>query len=551
VDFAARLFSLRREVKGAMTPPEDALVLRRRSPWEAADAGLLLWRANFFYFLPFFALPFWLCAFGLRLLPEKILPWSWFILWYLKPLFDRPILHVISVRFFEPRSGTGRLLRDLGKTIFRGLPGDLLWRRFSPLRSAVMPLRILEKLRGKGIKQRKAYLEKGGLYFCAFLTIWGAALELVFLAGEVLFSLIMIELLQEDYISSLGGFFINSEIFFFAAWCFNYMLVESIYVCTGFGLYINSRVELEGWDIEILFRKFTEARKKKMILPGAPVFLLFVLLFLPLRAQAEETGAGPGIPPSEAPVLPGGFSAEPGAGAPLETLDSILSSKDFGGMKEGWGIRLKDRKTDRELPDPKLVPWMKTIKQVFAFILRLMLVLGLCGFGGFLIFYFYKSYKNRRRKTALPGGWTMNGRGNPRGESPEALLQKAQALYAEGNIRRAWGFCLAALIQSWSRYRALIFPPDATEYDCLALVRAERNAGAADAAGTGPGAAGSREAESFALAVGRWVALAYGGRFPPAGSFEETLAFCRSLNPALVSEKPGVPGKIPEAGGVQ
>ena len=514
-----------------MIPPEDALVLRRRTPWEAADAGLLLWRANFFYFLPFFALPFWICAFGLRLLPEKFLPWSWFVLWYLKPLFDRPVLHIISVRFFEPRSGTGRLLRELGKTILRGLPGDLLWRRFSPIRYAVMPLRILEKLRGKNIKQRKLYLEKGGLHFCAFLTLWGAVLELVFLAGEVLFSLIMIELLQENYISSLGDFFAKSEIFFFAAWCFNSMLVESIYVCTGFSLYINSRVELEGWDIEILFRKFTEARKKKMILPGASALLLAALLFLPLRAQAEEKGGGP----PDAPVLSGGVPADLAAGAPLETLDGILNSGDFGGPEEGWGIRLKNRKTDREPPELNLAPWMKTVKQAFAFALRLMLVLGICGFGVFLVFYFYRNHKSRRRKAALPGGWTMDGHANLRGESPEALLEKAQALHAEGNVRRAWGFCLAALIQSWSRYRALIFPPDATEYDCLALVRAERKAGAAEAAGTGPGDAGSRETESFAAAVGRWVALAYGGRLPPAGSFEETLAFCRSLSPAPVS----------------
>jgi hypothetical protein len=524
-----------------MIPPEGALVLRRRSFWEAADAGLLLWRTNFFYFLPFFALPFWICAFGLRMLPEPVRPWSWLILWYLKPLFDRPVLHIISVRFFEPGSGTGRLLRDLGKHILRGLPGDLLWRRFNPLRSVVMPLRILEKLRGKEIKQRKSYLEKGGLHFCFFLTIWGFVLEAVFLAGEALFSLIMIELIQEDYISSLGDFLIKSEIFFFAAWCFNYMLLESIYVCMGFGLYINSRVELEGWDIEILFRKFAEARKKKVILPGAPVLILAALLLLPLRARAEE--AGPGSSPPGESVLAGSLPPDPDAAAPLETLDNILQSRDFGGPAEGWGLRLKNRETDRELPDLDLAPWIKNLKQVFAFTLRLILILGICGLGFFVLRYFYK---NRGKKTAPPKGWKMGGPSGSPEESPESLLEKARVLHGEGNIRRAWGLCLAALVKSWSRYRSLSFPPDATEYDCLALVRAKGGA-----AGTGD--KGRGETECFAAAVHCWVALAYGGILPPAGSFEETLAFCRSLSPLPVLEKSGppLPGNFPEARGVK
>jgi hypothetical protein len=215
-----------------------------------------------------------------------------------------------------------------------------------------------------------------------------------------------------------------------------------------------------------------------------------------------------------------------------------LSSRDFGGPEEGWGIRLKNQETEREAPERRAAPWMKTVNRIFAFILRLVLVLGICGFGVFLFRYFYK---NRGKKATLPGGWLMGGHDQPRMESPEALLEKAQALYGEGQIRRAWGFCLAALIQAWSRYRALAFPPDATEYDCLALVRAE-------AARTGP-AGTAREAENFASAVGRWVALAYGGRMPPAGSFEETLAFCRSLGPPVSEKTGGFPANSPEAGG--
>ncbi|MDR1238705.1 MAG: hypothetical protein LBK27_01195 [Treponema sp.] len=498
-------------------PLEGTLALRRRSPWEAADAGLLLWRANCAYFLPFFAIPFWICAFGLRLLPENLHPWTWLILWYLKPLFDRPILHVISIRFFEPGSGTGRLLRGLGKSILRGLPGDLLWRRFSPLRSAVMPLRILEKLRGKTLRNRKQDLKRSGLSFCSLLTIWGFALELALLAGEILFVAGMIMIIQEDYISlnsSSEGFPGNMGIFLFAAWCFNYMLVGSIYVCMGFGLYINSRVELEGWDIEILLRKFTEARKKKTILPGAPALLLLVWLFLPAALHAEDP-------------------ADPD-GPPLEALEKIFESGDFGGETTRRAIRWKNQAEDQKPAEsPRIVsaPWMENIRQALAFSLRLVLALGI---GVLVLLCIRYLYKNYRRKPPPSDDRIMEGRYNPAGESPASLLEKARFLYDRGDIRRAWGYGIAALIESWSRYRNLAFPPDATEYGCLALVRA---AGAADSA----------ETEVFAVAITRWAAFAYGGRPPPAGSFEEALAFCGSLIPG--PENPGLsgsPGNPPE-----
>jgi hypothetical protein len=445
------------------------------------------------------------------MLPENLRPWSWAALWFLKPLFDRPALHIVSVRFFETGSGTARLLRGLGKNIFRGLPGDLLWRRFSPLRSVIMPLRILEKLTGRETGKRKRNLARGGLYFGVFLTVWGIALETVLLGGEILFSLIMIDIIQEDYFSSLGDFFSRMELFFFAAWCLNYILVESVYVCMGFGLYINSRVEVEGWDLEILFRKFAGTRKKKTILAGILALCLAAGGMPPVRACAEAPSPGGEGPPG--PVM-----ADLGSGAPLESLREIFDSEDFGGVREGWEIGLKNRREDREPADFDPAPWLETIRRAAAFTLRLILILGLAGLGVFFIRYLYT---HRGRKTAAPGGRQTTGRFYSRGESPESLLEKARRLYGRGEIRRAWGCCLAALLESWAQYRALCFPAGATEYECLALVRA--------AAATG-------EAEAFSAFVNRWAALAYGGKPPPEGSFAEALAFCGSLIPDPAAE---------------
>ncbi|MDR0688774.1 MAG: glucose-6-phosphate dehydrogenase assembly protein OpcA, partial [Spirochaetaceae bacterium] len=238
-----------------MTPVfQGSLTLRQRNGWEAADSGLLLWRKSFFYFIPLFVLPFSLFAFGAARLPVSSWLWSYGILWWFKPLFDRLILGVISVRFFEPGARLKRLLRGAGRTLGRGLAGDLLWRRLSPWRAARMPVRLLEGLRGKKARERIRDLEGRGLNFCVLLTLFSLILEYLLLAGECIFCLMTLELFGPELFSSFIEHAAGLKGLVFFAYSLNYLLVESLYVCMGFGLYVNSRMEREGWDLQLLFQ---------------------------------------------------------------------------------------------------------------------------------------------------------------------------------------------------------------------------------------------------------------------------------------------------------
>ncbi|GHT91608.1 hypothetical protein FACS1894140_2470 [Spirochaetia bacterium] len=494
-----------------MNPVFDgALALRRRNFWEAADAGLLLWRRDFFYFLPFFAIPFCVCAFALRMLPENIRPWSIFILWFLKPLFDRPALHVIGVRFFEPQAASARLLRGLGGYLLRGLPGDLLWRRFSPWRSAMMPVRVLEGLKPAHVRQRKRLLSNGGIDFCVLITIWGNILEDILLVGETLFLLMVIELMQDNYITftSILDFFAGKELFFFIVYCVNYILIESLYVCMGFGLYINSRVEVEGWDLEVLFRSFLKdspqpvrsnpeknSGKKKISAAGVLALCLFLFLLVPADAYAE-TGTADTIP--------------------FEILEDIISSKDFGGEKESWGIRFRRRQEEKPRPEINIAPWVDMIKEIFAVSLRAFLVLAVLGLMVFSIIHIYRlrAHGGGPFKKRIQAAGLSPDSGS---ESPEQLLEQARSLYAQTQLREAWAACFAAALSAWSQYRSLFFPPNTTEYGCVALIR-----------GMVP-AVNTDEAAGFAELVRAWVAFAYGGKIPADAAFDKALAFCESL----------------------
>ena len=464
-------------------PLEGAL--RRKDFREAADAGLLLWRQNFAAFLPFFAIPFWICAFALRMLPGNWKYLSWLIIWLLKPLFDRIILHIISVRFFERGASLSRLRQGLGKSLYRGLAGDLLWRRFSPLRSAMMPVRVLEQniKSGKGITERKKLLENGGIGYCFLLTVWGAAVEITLLAGEILFFITMTELMARGFLSSIESF-ADVEIFIYAAWCINYMLVETIYVCMGFSLYINSRVEVEGWDIEITFRDLAEKLKNKSK-NIALIVLLLACLFMPVSTSANDV--------------------------PLETLQNILESPDFGTVEDSWGIRLRNPSQPGDFPEYDF-GFTEHLRRIFAYILQFILI-GIIA--GLIVFLFIYLRKFRQSKAAGTGSADIKTMHTHPAEDPTALLEKALSFHEQGKIRLAWGYCTAAAIQSWPHYYDINFPPNATENDCAHIVNLKT--------GNNP------QAYAFGKLVKHWVYFAYGGRHPPEGSFEEAAALCKIL----------------------
>jgi hypothetical protein len=178
--------------------------------------------------------------------------------WWLLPLADRFALRVVSLRFFEPRSGYGRLFRGLGGCLKTGLLGDLLWRRFSPYRSARMPVMILEKLKGGALRRRKRLLQGSGLGFGFLITAVCMVLKAALVLGENLFVYSMFEMARPGYYRDFNAFTESGNPLCLALGWFTVVLVETLYVCMGFALYINSRVETEGWDLEILFKNLSD-----------------------------------------------------------------------------------------------------------------------------------------------------------------------------------------------------------------------------------------------------------------------------------------------------
>lgn len=498
------------------------LALRRRSLWEAADMGLLLWRRNLGYLIVFFAIPFWVCAFALLLagnagladlLPGGLrgnlsLLCAWLILWWFNPLFDRFVLHVVARRYFEPSVPFRHLFRGLGASLCRGLAGDLLWRRFSPWRAAVMPIRVLERggpardRKGKRVTARKRALVNGGLHFCIFLSAWCPLLQWMLVGGETLFIFFISGLFSDTFQTegqTFGLFSGSGGLYLYTVWCVNYLVVESLYVCMGFGLYLNSRVEVEGWDIELLFRTFVTRYRKA----AALVLLLFGLGLPRLTGVWGQSPAPGSLPP------------ELGAAMPAEVLEEILD-REIRGERKTWGIRFK---VEEEEPEPGTVTgtyfsWVDVLKKYGAILLRGVLILALAALVLVCVIFVYRRRNRLFQPVEAPD---IRGSRPVPAPAPEFLLEEAEGSYRRGLLREAWGLCYAAVLEALTRCYRLRFPPGATEYRCLALVRRH------------PAGRQTGLERSFADLIRHWTALAYGGIRPPGGAFEQTLAWARSL----------------------
>jgi hypothetical protein len=517
-----------------MNAPSGILALRKRSLWEALDSGILLWKDNFFYFIPFFAIPVWISAFALLFLPNDLRWLSWLGLWWLKPLFDRLCLQVISSRFFRPSRETDTITGNTSspvRTILKGLPrnffpyllGDLLWRRFSPFRSTNMCLRLLERLKPKQYKERKKVLVQGGLNYSAILSFLALPLEAVLLVGELVFVLVMIEFFLPGINWDLYLDGENIMLIFYAAYCVNYILVESLCVSMGFGLYINCRNETEGWDIQLLFKKFAENSSKifKAVVLCAGLFL-GVFLYAQDSASADDTASlqlemlaeDSDELEEEREYFPQDFM--PVELVPMQSLEEIFLSNEFGGTTASWRIVPKNRNDEiMELPEIDLNPWMEKMNEYLAMALRTFIVLVLAGF---IVFALIRLKSLRRSGQVKKIGRNVYANSLVSDERPETLFDRADDYFQRGFVREAWASCLCGTISAYNQYMEVTFPPNATEYNCLELVRSRFKQGAANS-----------HTKEFGDLVRNWVLLAYGGRNPADGSFEKALEFGKNI----------------------
>lgn len=269
------------------------LAVRPRSAWEALDLGVLMARRQLgllvlswaLLTLPVFAL--------LSLVLWQHPSLSLLLFWWLKPLFERLPLFILSSSLF----GDTPTLRQCAKA----LPGllrpqwfsSLIWRRFSLTRSFDLPVIQLEGLSGTVRARRLAVLGQRNSGTASGLTLVGMHLEGALWLGllALLYLLIPAQVLADWNWQDLIGL---SDEWLWAEHLSNllYALVlivwEPIYIACGFSLYLNRRTVLEAWDIELSFRRLRERLQ-----PIAALLVIGFSLALLIPAEPAHADAAP------------------------------------------------------------------------------------------------------------------------------------------------------------------------------------------------------------------------------------------------------------------
>jgi hypothetical protein len=310
-------------------PADIAIALRRRTPWEAMDLGLTMlqrWWRQVYMAHCLVAVPLMAAAIGAGWLLGR----AWVaiaIVWWLKPLYDRVVLHVLSRAVFGELPGSRQVLAQAGQWLRSGLLSYLLVRWWpDPARSFDLPVRQLEGQKGRAARERRVVLgRRVGAY--------ASALTLVCLAIEILVLWSSLGLLAQLFLpakayegSSLPELLVGASdddaaAFSFGetlAYAFAVLLFEPFYVAAGFALYLNRRTLLEGWDIEVALRRIAARH--------AAALLFFVIGFFsllgPSPAQAQDKD-------------------------PQHEIREVLSAREFGYYKD------TRRWEYRATPDPQ------------------------------------------------------------------------------------------------------------------------------------------------------------------------------------------------------
>lgn len=272
-----------------MRPADIAVELRPRSAWEAIDLGLAMlqrwWRAVLLPYAVVLAGAAALAACAAGVLGR---PWvAFLLLWWLKPLYDRVMLHVLSRAVFGELPSTRAVLRAAGQWLGAGLPVYLLLRWWPDLaRSFNLPVRQLEAQHGRAARERLTLLGRRTRGSAAWLTIVCLHFEAVLFWSLELFATMLVPAKALEGRSLLEAFSAGGAHGWaqLAAYVGAVFLVEPFYVAGGFALYLNRRTLLEGWDLELAMRRLAERHA-----PLAIAALLAVgLAWLPSPSQARD-----------------------------------------------------------------------------------------------------------------------------------------------------------------------------------------------------------------------------------------------------------------------
>ena len=519
------------------------IVLRTRQHWQALDLGFALARehAGMLYgSWLILTLPIAMSlAFGL---PRQSLV-ALFVFWWLKPLYERlTLLYLSKVVFAERLSPWGLAVAFLRACNVQIL-ATLVWRRFSLTRSLDQPIALLEGASGARRRTRLQVLHRQLGFRAGVLIAVMALLEtaLTFAARAGIFLLVPGALDE----SSLRQAFLEGQFglwpYFLAVW-----FVGPLYAACGFSLYINRRCELEGWDLEVGFRRLAARLRGSVVLLCCLVG--GVTLAGDVRAAAASAAAPDGI--SQAMELTRGTAVPDGAqsqrlaqqdngdAAAIESrrlIDSVLAGAKFHRVDvQRWPSFLEDLRSDSSSRSTS-TPLPRWLHQLLAQIVDIVwwLAWAVVIAGGAWLGYRYRYWlaelaAGRRLRRNTGAARVVVIAGVRLGDDDIANDSEAQvgALWSRGEQRAALAMLLRLTLVSLVRDHGCVFAHGDTELDCTRRVAATQD---------------SARSTYFLRLIDAWQDVAYAHRWLALHTAGELVTAYRQV----MAPAPSIPMPIP------
>lgn len=416
-----------------------AIRLRRRTPREAVDLGgamLRAWAAGTYRIWMFTYWPVGLLLLAIFWQHQTI---AVAILWWLKPAFDRVLLFTYSRSLFHKPTSLRDVWRALPELARRsGLWSGLSLRRLSLARSLLLPVWQLEGLRGKAARQRCTLLARRTRGAAVWLTVVCANLNTALWFSFIVLIEIMRPQGSEEFFQFRDWFgdelAPSQELFGSLLIMLAETLVEPLYVASGFALYLNRRSELEGWDIELAFRRLAG----RLATATAGVLLAVCLAGVslsPLDAWAESTAA-------------------PAESREKQAINTVLADPVFGHQTKE--MEWQWRKNDEEKPVASPPGWLSKLRAMLEFASQVMSGLAwivavlLLAFFIYLLVVYRERWLPRDARRAVPPDFLFGLDVRPE-SLPADLIGAARAALAAGQVEAALSLlyrgALVALIQ--------------------------------------------------------------------------------------------------------
>lgn len=493
-----------------------AIALRKRTPWESVDLGFKL-MTNYFkaVFLP------WLTLFILMTVPLFSTLYNYpllivYITFIMMPLLERSCLFVLSRAVFGNVPTYKETLKSWSKQCKTGWLAHTVFLRFSPARAFHLPVYQLENLKGFKNKQRRKVLARGNGALSLNTTFLFSLFETMIIFGIFTF---LKDFIPADYLSDLledfqttGTFDNNLVLVFIGIYLVTVAFLRPFYIACNFSLYLNRRMELEGWDIELAFRKMAKRLQAKNVIM---LLTLFLFTCFSMNSFAQEN------------VLTNRFhrrySSQSGVENPKKVIEEVMKTKEFNRKKT-----IKRLKRIGETEEKEAVKEVDTIPssvayEAFMLILKILIISALVVTIAIAVYIFIANRRlsdgafnpDKKVKPATIMGFAIEEK-----TLPKNLAEEAMALWKKGEIRAAYSLLYRGTLSKLVNNYDIDLKDSFTEGDCVRAVKKISEA---------------KVASFFSSLTRSWCILAY-AHITPSDNFTK---MCSDFNNHF-EEKPEV-----------